>query len=383
MPARQMPERFLVAFSFAGEQRDLVRTIVEAVEQRLGAPNVFFDEWYEHYLAGDDADLTLQEIYGRRCVLAVVCVSARYEGKPWTRAEHAAIRARQMRARDLDDASARLGMLPIRVGEGEVEGILFNTIAPDARSRTAAQVADLIVDRLRLLVPELDARREARDWPDVAPPLHWPMADHRDARAAFETLLTRTAPWRLLPLRGPSESGKSHISRQMLGNALRIPDLACGRFDFKGTTDMDAEVRAFVQQLDVPLPPAAARLTERLSHVLDSLKGRASPALLILDTYEAAGDAADWVEKQLLPTLIRARWLRVVITGQRVPEKSGAPWESESSDVITLRPPPPPDWFEYGRRHRPDLTLADVQTACRLAADKASLLAQLLGPGAV
>lgn len=34
--ARKIPEKFLVAFSFAGEQRDLVHPIAEAVEARLG-----------------------------------------------------------------------------------------------------------------------------------------------------------------------------------------------------------------------------------------------------------------------------------------------------------------------------------------------------------
>jgi hypothetical protein len=49
------------------------------------------------------------------------------------------------------------------------------------------------------------------------------MADHTQARAAFAQLLTRTPPWRYLPLRGPSEVGKSYITKQMLGNVLRMP----------------------------------------------------------------------------------------------------------------------------------------------------------------
>ena len=130
------------------------------------------------------------------------------------------------------------------------------------------------------------------------------MADHSRIREAFARLLARDATWRFLPILGPSETGKSHITNQMLANALRIPELACGRFDFKGTTDMDAEVRTFVQELGVPPPPANARLNERLGHILDALKQRARPAFLVFDTYEAAGKAQDWVEKQLLPSLI-------------------------------------------------------------------------------
>ena len=65
MPARQPSDKFLIAFSFAGEQRDLVRAIAESVEKKLGYNTVFLDEWFEHWLAGADADLKLQKIYAR------------------------------------------------------------------------------------------------------------------------------------------------------------------------------------------------------------------------------------------------------------------------------------------------------------------------------
>jgi len=153
MTLRQLPERFLVSFSFAGEQRGLVRAIAEATELSLGEGAVFFDEWYEHWLAGADADLKLQDIYGARSLLAVVCVAERYSGKPWTMAEHEAIRARLMQARASTDPHARDAILPIRVGDGEVPGVLFNSIVPDVRGRTAQQSAAMIVARLRLLQP--------------------------------------------------------------------------------------------------------------------------------------------------------------------------------------------------------------------------------------
>lgn len=379
MSARNPHGKFQVAFSLAGEQRDLVRAIAEEVERELGSPNVFFDEWFEHYLAGDDADLKLQGIYGNRCALVVLCISKNYAGKAWTQAEHAAIRARSMQVRVSTDERERMSVLPIRVGDGDVEGILFNTIVPDVRNRSPKVAASLIIERLRLVLPASnEGAGSALVWPEQ-PPVLWPMADHTDVRTEFERLLTSTSPSRFLAIRGPSEVGKSHITQQMYGHGLRVPGLACGRFDFKGTTDMDAEVRAFVQHLDVPLPPVGPRLNERLGQILDALKSRAHPALLVFDTFEAAGDTQDWVEKQLLPTLIRADWLRVVIAGQRVPERTGA-ISGIACPLMSLKPPPPPDWFEYGRQHRPDLTLVEVQAFCRVANDKASLLAQLLGP---
>jgi len=143
-------------------------------------------------------------------------------------------------------------------------------------------------------------------WPVEPATLDWPMADHSGAREAFAKLLTSKAPWRYLPIRGSSETGKSHITRQMLANALVLPGIACGRFDFKGTTDMDREVRSFIQELGVPMPSASPTLDARLGSTLSALRERAHPTLLILDTYEMAGEAQDWVQRQLLPCLIRA-----------------------------------------------------------------------------
>ena len=287
MPTRAVPERFLVAFSLAGEQRELVLAIAEAVENRLGRGSVFLDEWFEHYIAGDDADLKLQEIYGRRCELAVVCVSERYGSKPWTQAEHQAIRARNMKCSAAAEKRERDAILPIRVGDGEVAGILFNAIVPDVRGRSAAESAELIIARLHLLRPDLEALSASAPpgpaWPKTPSPLSWPMANHSGAREAFGQLLTSNVLGRLLRIRGVSETGKSHITRQMLANVLPIADIACGRFDFKGTTDMDREVRAFVQDLGVTTPPSTPRLHERFDQILDALRQRARPTLLIFD----------------------------------------------------------------------------------------------------
>jgi len=154
MPSREIPETFLVAFSFAGEQRELVRSIAEAVEERLGRGSVFLDEWFEYYIAGSDADIRLQEIYGHKAKLVIVSVSANYGGKPWTLAEYEAIRALHGRLRASEDKKDAFRILPLRTGEGDVKGILFTTICPDVRQRPVAQTAELIVNRLRLIVPD-------------------------------------------------------------------------------------------------------------------------------------------------------------------------------------------------------------------------------------
>lgn len=157
MPERPLPDKFLVAFSFAGEQRDLVRSVAEAVEERLGYGKVFLDAWYEYYISGFEADLRLQNIYQKRTELVVSCISERYGNKQWTLAEFEAIRALKMQLSGSEAERDSLRILPLRVGEGDVRGIFVNVICPDIREKPVAQTAELIINRLRLIRPDLDA----------------------------------------------------------------------------------------------------------------------------------------------------------------------------------------------------------------------------------
>jgi hypothetical protein len=383
--------RFDVAFSFAGPHREKVLEVANRVAASIGKERVFFDEWYQHEILGDDMDVLLQRFYHEQSLFVVADLSEEYSGREWGQAEARAIRALRFEIDPARDEIQRLRLLNVRFGPGEVPGVYKTTGYFNGIDSTVDECADLILKRLALLrerlalpVQPVDAlprqASPAFSWPETSPSLPiWPMADHTEARAAFERLLTRNAPWRSLPLRGSSETGKSHITRQMLANAIQMPDLACGRFDFKGTTDVDAELRAFVQYLDVPLPPVGPRLNERLTHILDALKLRAKPALLIFDTYEAAGEAQDWMEKQLLLRVMRDTWVRVVIAGQTVPEPASAVWATVARPPLQLMPPPPEEWCAFGRLYNPDINLDFVRQAHQVCKGKASVLAQLLG----
>jgi hypothetical protein len=70
-----------VAFSLAGEQRQLVLPVAQEVESVLGQSTVFYDDWYEHWIAGSDSDVLLQRLYGELAELVVVCISDAYGNK--------------------------------------------------------------------------------------------------------------------------------------------------------------------------------------------------------------------------------------------------------------------------------------------------------------
>lgn len=375
---REVPAQFAVAFSLAGEQRELMLPIAQEVEAILGPSTVFYDAWYEHWIAGLDADLLLQNLYGTKAELVVVCVSGEYGAKPWTRTEHRAVRARLMQAVTAED---RHRIFPVRVGDGEVEGLLFNEIVPELRNKTAIEAAEQIVARLNLVRDYgRDTEPVVARWPVHVPELQWPMADHGEARQAFAELLCDVNSQRVLLVRGASETGKSHMSKQMIRNAMLLPGVMSGRFDFKGTTNMDVEIEAFSRLLGVD-PPSGQTLNERLAKIFTELRRRAQPSLLVFDTYEAAGEARDWIEGVLLPHLVSARWLRAVIIGQTVPARAGSIWESVATGPLTLELPGPEAWLVYGRANRSQtLDLEFVTQAHWYADGKPSVLAGLLGP---
>jgi hypothetical protein len=280
-----------------------------------------------------------------------------------------------------NSAVERERFLPVRVGAGEVEGILATDIVPDFRTKSPTEAAELIIQRLNLVRGPAEGMEHANlQWPIDPLVLQWPIADHREARHEFATLLTTSSPARALLVQGESETGKTHMSKQMMRNALGLGGVACGRFELKGTTNMSVEVEAFSQALGIE-PPEGQTLNERLGKIFSEMRRRARPTIFILDAYEAAGDAKDWIEGVLLQYLVSATWLRVVVIGQSVPTRAGTTWESIAANKITLRSPGPEDWFEYGRAYRGEEVDLNFVTKVHQNADgRATLLAAILGP---
>lgn len=346
MPNRQLPQKFLVAFSFAGEQRELVRSIAQGVEQCLGSSSVFLDEWFEYYIAGDDADLKLMKIYGRQCELVVVCVSERYGDKAWTQAEHRAIRDRLMQISDSSIESDRHRILPIRVGDGDVPGILLNAFVPDVRKKSLAESVALIVDRLRLILPGLetiDISSTQRTWPTNPIPFKHNLAD----RAVHEwpavlRLLTAGASKQILMFEGPSGFSKSAL----LGAAARyakILQVPVAYIDFKDTGNLikDSFIREIQFALAVDLPSSAVTKEPDPSMLLrKALRDRKDAALIILDTYEKVtriNALVQWIETKLLAEAGECEYLRFLIGGQKVPDSRNALWR-DLAEKIELDP---------------------------------------------
>ncbi|MGB8169114.1 MAG: hypothetical protein WCF18_16575, partial [Chthoniobacteraceae bacterium] len=101
-----MDRRFSIAFSFAGPHRDKVRAIAQAVAAKVGREHVFFDEWYEAEILGDDMDVLLQNIYYEKSLMVVADLSDEYADRQWGQIEARAIRALRM---EIDSARDETG----------------------------------------------------------------------------------------------------------------------------------------------------------------------------------------------------------------------------------------------------------------------------------
>ena len=394
MSARTFPDRFTVSLSYAGEQADVVRPLAEALEQRLGQSQVFFDKWYEHAIAGLSADAKLQRIYEKGCRLALVCVSGDYGRKGWTQTEHLAIRARQLEALKLPAGpvkeAALLSVLELRVADGDVDGVLSNTITIDLRLKDLPTVVQLIVDRLAL-IEAYEARAAvaaapvapADPWPSGPLPVVWPMANHVGVLEAFGTMARSASPQRLLLVRGEYGLGKSWVLQSMRDNALAWPGVRVGLLDVKGTADIGPALLTWAQDLDVA-PPPGTPIGVALNRVLEQLRAKPQPTLLLIDTFDqAAPEVQQWVQVQLLPGLLRAPWLRVVVAGVQVPNPQASVWSTLCGPVQQLTRPTPTDWHTWCReRLNKDLPLAEIEVLCRYIASPGKLAEALSGASA-
>jgi hypothetical protein len=167
MPGSEETEsfRFAVAFSFAGPHRHKVRAIAELVSSQLdpglqdrSQGRVFFDEWFEHEILGDDMDVLLQRFYHEQSRMVVADLSEEYAERPWCQAEARAIRALRFELDPARDETGRLRLLNIRLGEGDVPGVFKTTAYLDGINKTAEECADLILKRHTLLVQRLGGK---------------------------------------------------------------------------------------------------------------------------------------------------------------------------------------------------------------------------------
>ena len=236
-----MSKRFRVAISFSGDKRTFVAEVARLLADTFGQDHVLYDKYHEAEFSRSDLAFHLTDLYHEQSDLIVAVLSQDYDSKDWCGLEWNAIYG-------LIKKRAASEVMLTRFDRVEGKGLFGLAGFSDLDQKTPHQTATLILERLALneghprdhytTGGSAGGSAAGPDWPDVAPPLDWPVADHTEAQRAFAQLITRTSPFRLLPIHGGSETGKSHLTKQFLGNAFTIPALGCGRFDFRSFRDL-------------------------------------------------------------------------------------------------------------------------------------------------
>jgi TIR domain len=134
------PERsFDIALSFAGEHRSFVRDLNNRLTE-LGI-SVFFDEEYQAEMWGENLYDYLQEVYRTKARFVVAFASETYGTKAWPTLERQSAQSR---------ALSEVGpfLLPVRLDDSELPGILTTIGYVDARIIGLEGLVDLILKKL-------------------------------------------------------------------------------------------------------------------------------------------------------------------------------------------------------------------------------------------
>ena len=126
--------------SFAGEVRDVVKAVVASLKRRRIKCFYDFDE--QANLLGKDLFTYLDEVYRKKSRFCIMFISEHYPVKQWTNHERKSIQARVFESKD--DY-----LIPVRLDDTEVPGVLSTVGYIDGRRRTPSEIAALIQTKVQ------------------------------------------------------------------------------------------------------------------------------------------------------------------------------------------------------------------------------------------
>ncbi len=129
-----------VAISFAGEDRHVASDIALGLATK--GLNVFYDEYVEADLWGKDLYVHLTKMYRDDSKFCLMLISDNYAAKQWTNHERRAAQSRAF-------SENREYILPLRLDDAQIEGILDTTGYIDFRKKTLEHVVELVVTKVR------------------------------------------------------------------------------------------------------------------------------------------------------------------------------------------------------------------------------------------
>lgn len=128
-----------VVISFAGEDREIASAIAENLVMK--GITVFYDEYEQANLWGKDLYAHLTKVYRDESKYCLMIVSENYAKKQWTNHERKAAQARAFQENTEY-------ILPLRLDDAEIEGVLGTTGYIDYRNMPLERVIDLLSEKV-------------------------------------------------------------------------------------------------------------------------------------------------------------------------------------------------------------------------------------------
>ena len=133
-------KQYDVALSFAGEDRHDAKQLAELL--KAGGYSVFYDEFERAQLWGKDLYVHFSSVYKDQARYCVMFLSKHYAQKLWTKHELQSAQARAFVEEN------REYILPVRLDDTEIPGILLTAGYLDLRSMTIEEIYQILVKKL-------------------------------------------------------------------------------------------------------------------------------------------------------------------------------------------------------------------------------------------
>jgi hypothetical protein len=130
-----------VALSFAGEDRTYAEQLARSL--RDSGVKVFYDTFEKAKLWGEDLYVYLSDLYKLRAKYCIMFLSQHYASKLWTSHERKAAQSRAFK-------ESRAYILPVRIDDTEIPGILDTVGYLNWRDEGANGVAQCLLQKLQL-----------------------------------------------------------------------------------------------------------------------------------------------------------------------------------------------------------------------------------------
>ena len=136
--------KYDVAISFASEDRKIVEQYCETLSPRARDLKIFYDKYDQVNLWGANLYDKLDEVYRTKALCCVIFISKHYAEKVWTNHERKAAQARALQEN-------REYILPVRIDDTELPGILPTIGYLDLRNMSVAELAYKTIEKVNIL----------------------------------------------------------------------------------------------------------------------------------------------------------------------------------------------------------------------------------------